>query len=89
MLSRFKAQVLRGLSQPLGDGALHGAWSCYKTGMPKTNEHWLLFKYVGVELTPLSKPFKTRAQAEKARMKYSERERRAIGVGVIRTTTWK
>jgi hypothetical protein len=55
--------------------------------MTKTNEHWLLFKYVGVELTPLSKPFKTREQAEKARLKYSERERKAIGVGVIRTRT--
>jgi len=51
--------------------------------MPKTIEKWLLFKYVGREFTPLSKPFKTRAQAEKARLKIPERERKAIGLGVI------
>jgi len=52
--------------------------------MPKTIEQWLLFKYVGTEFTPLSKPFKTRKEAEKARRKFPERERRRIGVGVIR-----
>jgi hypothetical protein len=57
---------------------------CYKFEMPKTIEQWLLFKYVGVEFTPLSKPFKTREQAEKARLKYPERERKAIGLGVVR-----
>jgi hypothetical protein len=57
---------------------------CYKLGMPKIIEQWLLFKYVGLEFTPLSKPFKTREQAEKARLKYPERERKAIGVGVVR-----
>jgi hypothetical protein len=30
----------------------------------------------GLELTPLSKPFKTREQAEKAREKYPERLRK-------------
>jgi hypothetical protein len=53
--------------------------------MPKITERWLLFKYVGQEFTPLSKPLKTKAQAEKARQKYPERERKAIGIGVIRT----
>ena len=53
--------------------------------MPKITERWLLYKYVGQEFTPLSKPLKTKAQAEKARQKYSERERKAIGIGVIRT----
>jgi hypothetical protein len=47
--------------------------------MPKTIERRLLFKYVGREFTPLSKPFKTRAQAEKARLKYTERQRKSIG----------
>jgi len=28
--------------------------------MAKTIEQWLLFKYVGGEFTPLSKPFKSR-----------------------------
>jgi len=53
--------------------------------MPKISERWLLFKYVGLEFTPLSKPFKSKEQAEKARLKYPERERKAIGIGVIRT----
>jgi hypothetical protein len=51
--------------------------------MSKTVERWLLFQYVHGEFTPLSKPFKTREQAEKAREKYPERLRKRIGVGVI------
>jgi hypothetical protein len=35
--------------------------------MSEVVEQWLLFEYVGPEFTPLSKPFKTREQAEKAR----------------------
>ena len=35
--------------------------------MTKIVEKWLLYKYIGLEFTPLSKPFKTREQAEKAR----------------------
>ena len=58
--------------------------TCYKLQMPRIIEQWLLFEYVGLEFTPLSKPFKTREQAEKAREKYPERLRRSIGVGVIR-----
>jgi hypothetical protein len=57
--------------------------SCYKFEMSKI-EQWQLFKYVGLEFTPLSKPFKMREQAEKAREKYPERLRKRIGVGVIR-----
>jgi hypothetical protein len=34
--------------------------------MPKIVERWLLFKYVGREFTPLSKPFTTKEQAETA-----------------------
>ena len=52
--------------------------------MPRTIEKWLLFKYVGGEFTPLSKPFKTKQLAEKTRAGYPEQERRKIGVGVIR-----
>jgi hypothetical protein len=52
--------------------------------MPKTAERWLLYKYSDGEFIPLSKPFKTKAAAEKVRLKYPERERRRIGVGVIR-----
>jgi len=52
--------------------------------MRKTIERWLLFKYVGLEFTPLSKPFNTKEQAEKARMKYPERQRKTIGLGMIR-----
>jgi hypothetical protein len=52
--------------------------------MPKIIQQWLLFKYVDGEFTPLSKPFKTKQRAEKARRKYSQRQRKTIAVGVIR-----
>jgi hypothetical protein len=52
--------------------------------MPRIIEHWLLFKYVDGQFTPLSRPFKTKAAAEKARLKLPERERREAAVGVIR-----
>jgi hypothetical protein len=57
----------------------------YKSSMSKQSSSGLLFEYVGLEFTPLSKPFKTREQAEKAREKYPERLRKKIGLGVIRT----
>jgi len=62
--------------------AYPGHARCYKSEMSKIIEQWLLFKYVGLELTP--QPFNTREQAEKAREKYPERLRRGVGVGVIR-----
>jgi len=52
--------------------------------MAKTIEKWLLYRYVGLEFAPLSKPFKTREAAERERLKYPERERGAIGVGVVK-----
>jgi hypothetical protein len=52
--------------------------------MPKIKKQWLLFKYVGGEFTPLSKPFKTKEQAEKARLKYPERQCKTMGIGVVR-----
>lgn len=52
--------------------------------MPKIVERWLLFKYVGREFTPLSKPLKTKELTEKTRLKYPEKERKAIGIGMIR-----
>jgi hypothetical protein len=51
----------------------------------KIIEQWLLFKYIQGEFMPLSKPFKTKAAAEKARLELPERERRMVGVGVVRT----
>lgn len=56
---------------------------CYKFLM-KIIEQWLLFKYVNGEFTLLSKPFKTKAAAEEARLKLPEKERRSVAVGVIR-----
>ena len=38
-----------------------------------------------LQFTPLSKPLKTKERAEKARLKYSERDRKAIGIGKIQT----
>jgi hypothetical protein len=60
------------------------AWHlCYKFLM-KIIEQWLLFKYIEGQFTPLSKPFKTKAAAENARLKLTEREQREAAVGVIR-----
>jgi hypothetical protein len=56
---------------------------CYKFLM-KITEQWLLFTYVNGEFTPLSKPFKSKAAAEKARLKLPEREQRKVSMGVIR-----
>ena len=53
----------------------------------KISVRWQLFEYKGLELVILSKPFKIRDQAEKERLKYPERERKGIGVGVVRTKT--
>jgi hypothetical protein len=58
----------------------------YKTEMTKTIERWLLFTFEHGEFTPLSKPFKTKKLAEKARLKYPEREARKIGIGVVRVS---
>jgi hypothetical protein len=52
--------------------------------MAKTIERWLLFQYADGEFTRLLKPFKTKKLAEKARLKYAERQRKRIGLGVVR-----
>ena len=51
----------------------------------KIFERWLLFKYVHGRVTPQSKPFKTKDQAEKARLRLPEKEQREVAIGVIRT----
>jgi hypothetical protein len=53
--------------------------------MAKTIERWLLYQFVDGQMTPLSKPFKTKQLAEKARSKYPERQRKRIGLGVVRS----
>jgi hypothetical protein len=50
----------------------------------KTKDRWMLFEYVDGLPSPLSKPFKTKKLAEKAREKFPEHERKRIGVGLIR-----
>jgi hypothetical protein len=45
---------------------------------------WALFEYKGRELVILSKPFKTKELAEKARLKYPEPRARKIGIGMVR-----
>jgi hypothetical protein len=50
----------------------------------KSSVRWLLFEYQGRELVILSKPFKTKELAEKARLKYLNRVASKIGIGVVR-----
>jgi hypothetical protein len=52
--------------------------------MPKIFQQWILFAYVDGQFTPLSKPFKSKKLAEKERQKYPEKERRKIGLGLIK-----
>lgn len=42
---------------------------------------WFLFEYKHGRLVILSKPFVTKEAAERVRLKFSERERRKIGIG--------
>ena len=50
----------------------------------KSTVRWLLFEYNGLELVISSKPFKAKKLAQKARLKYSDRVARKIGIGVVR-----
>lgn len=52
--------------------------------MAKITEQWFLYQFVDGEMTPLSKPFKTREQAERARAKFSEKEQKSIALGLIK-----
>ena len=53
--------------------------------MLRTRERWLLYQCIDGQLAPLSKPLKSKKEAEKERLKYPEYERKKIGIGVIRT----
>jgi hypothetical protein len=53
--------------------------------MRKIIEQWLLFQYVDGVFTPLSKSFSTKQQAEKERRKCPEKQRKSVGLGVVRT----
>ena len=46
---------------------------------------WVLFRYVGRECKVLSKPFKTKEAADRARAKLPQKEQRSVGVGLIRS----
>jgi len=47
----------------------------------KSAKRWVLYEYKGRELVILSKSFKTKALAEKARQKHPESARGKIGIG--------
>ena len=55
--------------------------------MAKKVDRWFLFTCADGQLAPVSKAFKSKKLAEKARLKYPEKERGAIGVGFIRQPT--
>jgi hypothetical protein len=67
------------LQASLGDELLS---LCYKTKM-KSAKRWQLFRYVGRELTPVSKPFKTRQAAERARTKLPKKDHRSTAIGLL------
>jgi hypothetical protein len=49
----------------------------------KTSTKWVLFEYKGLQLVILSKPFRTKQLAERARLKFPERTARKIGIGKV------
>jgi hypothetical protein len=54
--------------------------------MPKTTSGWVVYERQNGEFIRLSKPFKTKEQAEKERAKFAKRyPRAAIGVGFVRS----
>jgi hypothetical protein len=50
----------------------------------KTSVRWFLFEYEGQKMVILSKGFKTKKLAEKARQKYPDRAGKKIGIGLVR-----
>jgi hypothetical protein len=53
--------------------------------MPKIRSGWVVYERQNGEFVHLSKPFKTRPQAEKERAKFDKKYPRAgIGVGFVR-----
>jgi hypothetical protein len=51
----------------------------------KNSVRWVLFEYVEREPKVLSKPFKTKKEAEKVRSKLPEKTARRIAIGALRT----
>ena len=51
--------------------------------MKPLEKRWFLYEFKDGKIVLLSKAFKTKEAAEKARLKYVERERRMVGVGRI------
>jgi hypothetical protein len=59
---------------------------CYKAGMKKAKGRWVVYERQEGEFVFLSKPLKTRKQAEQERLKFHAKyPRAAIGVGFVRT----
>ena len=76
MLEKF-AQLLLSFARP-----------CYKSLMAKTVGRWVVYERQDGEFVYLSKPLKTKAQAESARLKLAAKyPRAAIGIGFIRTSS--
>jgi hypothetical protein len=48
--------------------------------MNQKKARWILFQYVNGQVKTLSKPFATKQQAEYARQRFSERDRRKIAI---------
>ena len=85
MQAEIKAIINRTDEQ---DGRRSIASQCFERRIPpmKSSVRWFLFEYQGRKLVILSKGFKTKGLAEKARLKYPESVRRKIGIGVVRVT---
>jgi hypothetical protein len=68
--------------------SLSHAGPCYISAMGKTVGRWVVYERQGGEFVYLSKPLKTKAQAESERLKLAAKyPRAAIGVGFIRISS--
>jgi hypothetical protein len=76
-------QAVADISKDHQAGRVKG-FSTINRRLMKSSVRWLLFEYNGLELVILSKPFKTKKLAENDRLKYPDRERQKIGIGILR-----
>ena len=78
-MEAIQENVVRGMGRISHEGGA-GAFrflSCHNTLM-KIIEQWLLFTYIDGQFTPLSKPFKTKAAAEKANVPFVRTSRTRV-----------
>ena len=68
-MARTRQNLIHFLTDVVGDHLEDRPPPCYKSEVRKTRKRWLPYKYVSLQFNPPLKPFKTKEEAEKARLK--------------------